>query len=146
MLKPKRYQNKPKQKGWCNKPKKLQFQSIITLKIWILSKRDESTEIDRRNANQRLCSIVFFNRGQKWWRKLNRIVTSSTLLQNGTYIYMNIGINKKTILSSFHWYGTWHDKSYIHSGSGSQSQGPDKFDASFSRGATFFARRYDIQV
>ena len=33
-----------------------------------------------------LCSIVFFNRGQKWWRKLNRIATSSVLLQNGTYI------------------------------------------------------------
>ena len=43
---------------------------------------------------------------------------------------MNIGINKKTILSSFHWYETWLDKSNIHSGSGSQSQGRDKFDAS----------------
>ena len=59
---------------------------------------------------------------------------------------MNIGINKKTILSSFHSYGTWLDKSNIHSGSGSQSQGRDKFDASFSSGVTFFARRYDIQV
>ena len=47
---------------------------------------------------------------------------------------MNIGINKKTILSSFHWYGTWLNKSNIHSGNGSQSQGRDKFDASFSRG------------
>ena len=28
----------------------------------------------------------FFNRGQKWWCKLNRNVTSSIVLQNGTYI------------------------------------------------------------
>ena len=47
---------------------------------------------------------------------------------------MNIGINKKTIFNSFHWYGTWLDKSKIHSGSGSQSQRRVKFDASFSRG------------
>ena len=48
---------------------------------------------------------------------------------------MNIGIYITNILSSFHWYRTWLDKSYIHSGSGSQSQGRDKFDASFSRGS-----------
>ena len=34
----------------------------------------------------------FFNRGQKWWRKLNRIVTSSALLQNGTYIWILVSI------------------------------------------------------
>ena len=27
------------QKGWCNKPKQLQFQSILTQTIFILSKR-----------------------------------------------------------------------------------------------------------
>ena len=60
---------------------------------------------------------------------------------------MNIGINRKIIfefwtsrgtsllpLSSFHWYGTWLKKSLTHSDSGSQRQGRDKFDASFSWG------------
>ena len=70
----------------------------------------------------RLCSRVFFNRGQKWWRKLNRIVTSSALLQKW-HIHMNIGINKKAISSSLHWYETWLEKSYTHCGSGSQRQG-----------------------
>ena len=46
-------------------------------------------------CNPGLCSIVFFNRGQKWWRKLNRIVTSSTLLQNGTYIWILVSIKKQ---------------------------------------------------
>ena len=35
-------------KGWCNKPTKVQFQSILTRKILMLSKRYESTEVDRR--------------------------------------------------------------------------------------------------
>ena len=41
---------KLKSKGWCNKPTKLQFQSmpILTRKILMLSKRYESTEVDRR--------------------------------------------------------------------------------------------------
>ena len=43
----------------------------------------------------RLCSRVFFNRGQKWWRKLNRIVTSSALLQNGTYIWILVSIKRQ---------------------------------------------------
>ena len=34
--------------GWCIKPLKLQFQSILTRKILMLSKRYESTEVDRR--------------------------------------------------------------------------------------------------
>ena len=34
--------------GLCNKPKKLQFQLILTQKILMLSKRYESTEVDRR--------------------------------------------------------------------------------------------------
>ena len=34
------------QKGWCNKATKLQFQSILTRKILMLSKRYESTEVD----------------------------------------------------------------------------------------------------
>ena len=37
----------------------------------------------------------FFNRGQKWWRKLNGIVTSSTLLQNGTYIWILVSIKRQ---------------------------------------------------
>ena len=36
------------QKGLCNKPTKLKFQSILTRKILMLSKRYESTEVDRR--------------------------------------------------------------------------------------------------
>ena len=43
----------------------------------------------------RLCSRVFFNCGQKWWRKLNRIVTSSALLQNGTYIWILVSIKRQ---------------------------------------------------
>ena len=33
---------------WCNKPTKFQFQSIVAWKILMLSKRYESTEVDRR--------------------------------------------------------------------------------------------------
>ena len=36
------------QKGWCNKPTKLQFLSILTQKILMLSKRFKSTEVDIR--------------------------------------------------------------------------------------------------
>ena len=36
------------QKWCCNKPTKLQFLSILTQKILILSKRYKSTEVDRR--------------------------------------------------------------------------------------------------
>ena len=36
------------QKGWCNKPTKLQFQAILIRKISMLSKRYESTEVVRR--------------------------------------------------------------------------------------------------
>ena len=36
------------QKGWYNKPTKLQFLSILNLKILMLSKRYGSTEVDRR--------------------------------------------------------------------------------------------------
>ena len=36
------------QKGWCNKPTKLQYQAILIRKISMLSKRYESTEVDRR--------------------------------------------------------------------------------------------------
>ena len=36
------------QKGWDNKPTKLQFQSILRGKCWLLSTRHESTEVDRR--------------------------------------------------------------------------------------------------
>ena len=36
------------QKGWCNKPTILQFQSVLTREILMLSKRYESTEVDRR--------------------------------------------------------------------------------------------------
>ena len=35
-------------KGWCNKPTKLQFQSILTRKILMFTKRYESTDVDRR--------------------------------------------------------------------------------------------------
>ena len=41
-------QNSWSQKGWCNKPTILQFQSILTWKILMLSKHYESTEVDRR--------------------------------------------------------------------------------------------------
>ena len=34
--------------GWCNKPIKSQFQTILTQKILMLSKRYEPTEVDRR--------------------------------------------------------------------------------------------------
>ena len=34
--------------GWCNKPTNLQFPSILKRKILLLSKRYESTEVDRR--------------------------------------------------------------------------------------------------
>ena len=37
-----------KPKGWCNKPKTLQFQFILIWKILLLLKRYESTEVDRR--------------------------------------------------------------------------------------------------
>ena len=36
------------QKGLCNKPTELQFQSILTRRILMLSKRYESTKVDRR--------------------------------------------------------------------------------------------------
>ena len=36
------------QKGWCNKPTKIQFQSFLTRKILMLSKHYEPTEVDRR--------------------------------------------------------------------------------------------------
>ena len=45
--------------------------------------------------NQGWCSRVFFSRSQKWWRKLNRIVTSSALLQNGTYIWILVSIERQ---------------------------------------------------
>ena len=45
---PKNAQTSFSQKGWCNKPTKLQFQSILTGQIFILSKRYESTKVDRR--------------------------------------------------------------------------------------------------
>ena len=39
-------------------------------------------------VNARLCSIVFLNRGQKWWCKLNRNVTSSIVYKMAhTYKY-----------------------------------------------------------
>ena len=41
-------QAKAKRDRWCNKPTKLQFQSILTRKILMLSKRYESTEVERR--------------------------------------------------------------------------------------------------
>ena len=41
-------QAKAKRDGVINKPTKLQFQSILTQKILMLSKRYESTEVDRR--------------------------------------------------------------------------------------------------
>ena len=44
----KKCKNKRSQKGWCNKPTKLEFQSILIQKILMLSKRYESTEVDRR--------------------------------------------------------------------------------------------------
>ena len=37
-----------RQNGWCNKPTKLQFQSICTHGIFMLSKRYESTYVDHR--------------------------------------------------------------------------------------------------
>ena len=40
-------QIKLKPKGWCNKPPKLQFQSIVTRKILMLSNTTK-TEVDRR--------------------------------------------------------------------------------------------------
>ena len=36
------------QKGWCNKPIKLQFLFILARKILMLSKRYNSTEVDCR--------------------------------------------------------------------------------------------------
>ena len=36
------------QNGWCNTPTKLQFQSILTQKVLMLSKYYESTEVDGR--------------------------------------------------------------------------------------------------
>ena len=36
------------QKGWCNKPTKLQFQLILIRKILMLLKRYESTKVDSR--------------------------------------------------------------------------------------------------
>ena len=36
------------QKGWCNKPKELQFQSILNTENLMLSKRYKSTEVDCR--------------------------------------------------------------------------------------------------
>ena len=41
-------QKKLKPKGWCNEPTQLQFQLILKRKIIMLSKRYESTEVDRR--------------------------------------------------------------------------------------------------
>ena len=45
---PQKCQNKLKPKGWCNKPTKLQFQSVLTQKIFMLSKRYESIKVNRR--------------------------------------------------------------------------------------------------
>ena len=45
---PKNTERSLSQKGWCNKPSKLQFLSILTQKILMLSKRYKSTEVDRR--------------------------------------------------------------------------------------------------
>ena len=45
---PKRVKTRSNQKGWCNKPTKLQFQSTFHTEILMLSKRYESTEVDRR--------------------------------------------------------------------------------------------------
>ena len=45
---PKSAKRRLSQKGWCNKPSKLQFLSILTQEILMLSKRYESTEVDRR--------------------------------------------------------------------------------------------------
>ena len=45
---PKKFQIKLKPKRWYNKPITLQFQSILTQKILMLSKRYKSTEVDRR--------------------------------------------------------------------------------------------------
>ena len=45
---PQKCRNKQKLKRWCNKPTKLQFQSILTQTILMLSKRYESTEVDHR--------------------------------------------------------------------------------------------------
>ena len=36
------------QQGWCNKPTKLHFQSVLIRKIFMLSNRYESTAVDRR--------------------------------------------------------------------------------------------------
>ena len=44
----KRCQKSCSQTGWCNKPTKLHFQSILNTEILMLSKRYESTEVDRR--------------------------------------------------------------------------------------------------
>ena len=45
---PESAKKKLKPKGVCNKPTKLKFQSILIRKILMLSKRYESTEVDRR--------------------------------------------------------------------------------------------------
>ena len=45
---PKSAKTRWNQKGWCNKPTKLQFEWILNTEILMLSKRYESTEVDRR--------------------------------------------------------------------------------------------------
>ena len=49
------------QKGLCNKPTKVQFQSILTRKMLMLAKRFESTEVDLIAHADRLCWL--FARG-----------------------------------------------------------------------------------
>ena len=44
---PKSAETSLSQKGSCNKPTKKQFQLLLTRKILMLSKRYESTEVDR---------------------------------------------------------------------------------------------------
>ena len=98
--------------------------------IWILqlNSKQMSKVYHDGDWDLRLCSIVFFFQPRrKRRRKLNQNVHTFTIW----HIHINIGINKKAIFSSFHWYGAWLAKNYSHF-SGIQRHGRGKFDVSFS--------------
>ena len=84
----------------------------------------------------RLCSIVFFKKVTLTQPECDVIYTFTK-----RHIHINIGINKKAISSSLHWYETWLEKSYTRSGSGNQRQGRVKFAASLCRLRSIAAHR-----
>ena len=70
------------QKGWCNKPTKLQFQSILTGTIFMLSKRYEPTEVDRR-------TWLHVPSGTPWSTSSDTHQVVGIRKETSTYLYTN---------------------------------------------------------